>query len=168
MCCSPKPWVPATCAGDLRELLRVPLRNQGYCGVGRGLSGLHWVWSNGRGPRLQLRQEPQGSSQFQSPIAGSLQSWDRRGSPRLVLRTGTPLAARVVHGVTGHLSSCIWNLRVLRTMHGDVSAPSCCNFIHRVAFGEVSGHQVLIKSRPRNRGPSECGTTHEAPSRIFS
>ena len=29
--------------------LRVPLRSQGYCGVGRGLSGLHWVWCNGRG-----------------------------------------------------------------------------------------------------------------------
>ena len=27
------------------------------------------------------------------------------------LRNGTPLASRVVHGVTGHLSSCVWNLR---------------------------------------------------------
>ena len=51
-----------TCAGDLRELLRVPLRSQGYCGVGRGLSGLLWVWCNGRGPHLELRQEPQGSA----------------------------------------------------------------------------------------------------------
>ena len=31
------------CAGDLRELLRVPLRSQGYCGAGTRLSGLHWV-----------------------------------------------------------------------------------------------------------------------------
>ena len=45
--CGRKPWVPSTCAGDLMELLRVPLRSQGYCGVGRGLSGLHWVWCNG-------------------------------------------------------------------------------------------------------------------------
>ena len=37
-------WVPSTCAGDLREILRVPLRSQGYCGVGKDLSGLHWVW----------------------------------------------------------------------------------------------------------------------------
>ena len=72
-----KPWVPSTCAGDLRELLRVPLTSQGYCGVGRGLSELHWVWCNGRGPHLQLRQEPQGSSPFLTPIEGSLQSWDR-------------------------------------------------------------------------------------------
>ena len=39
--CGRKPWVPSTCAGDLMELLRVPLRSQGHCGVGRGLSGLH-------------------------------------------------------------------------------------------------------------------------------
>ena len=34
-----KPWVPLTCAGDLRELLKVPMKSQGYCGVGRGLLG---------------------------------------------------------------------------------------------------------------------------------
>ena len=45
--CGRKPWVRSTCASDLMELLRVPLRSQGYCGVGRGLSGLHWVWCNG-------------------------------------------------------------------------------------------------------------------------
>ena len=35
-------------------------------------------------------------------------------------------------------------------MHGDVSTPSCCAFIHRFAFKEVSWHQVLIKSTVRN------------------
>ena len=39
-----KPWVPSTCDGDLTELLRVPMGSQEYCGVGMGLSGLHWVW----------------------------------------------------------------------------------------------------------------------------
>ena len=38
------------------ELLIVPLRTQGYCGVGMGLSGLHWVWCNGRGPHLEWTQ----------------------------------------------------------------------------------------------------------------
>ena len=33
-------------------------------GGGRGLSGLHWAWRIGRGPHLQLRQEPQGTSDF--------------------------------------------------------------------------------------------------------
>ena len=47
-------------------------------------------------------------------------------------------------------------------MHGGVSAPSCCAFIHRVAFKEVSGHRVLFKNGPGNRGLSACGTTHVA------
>ena len=75
-----KPWVPSTSAGGLRELLSVPLRSQGYPGVGRALSGLHWVWCNRRGPHLEWRQEPQGSSPFLTLIAGSLQSWDRNQS----------------------------------------------------------------------------------------
>ena len=54
--------------------------------------------------------------------------------------------------VTGHFSSCICYLRVLPVMHWGVSAPSSCDFIHRVAFEEVSGHQVIIKSGPGNRG----------------
>ena len=48
------------------------------------------------------------------------------------------------------------------------SAPSCCAFIHRVAFKEVSGHRVLINSGAGNRGLSERGTIHEATSRISS
>ena len=106
-----KPWVPSTCVGDLRELLWMPLRSRGDHGVGSGLSGLRWVWCNGRGRHFELRQEPQGSSPFPIRIAGSLKSWKRRVRPRLVWRNGTPLASRVVHGVTGHLSISMWNLR---------------------------------------------------------
>ena len=40
----------------------VPKGSQEYCGDGRGLSGLHWGRCNGRGPHLELRWEPQGSS----------------------------------------------------------------------------------------------------------
>ena len=110
--CSRKPWVHSTCASDRRELLRVPLRSQGYCGVGRGLSGLHWVWRNGRGPHFELMQERQVSSTFLTPIARSLQSWERRVRPSLVWRNGTPHASLVLQGMTGHLSICVWNLRV--------------------------------------------------------
>ena len=49
-----------------------------------------------------------------------------------------------------------------RMMHGDVSAPSCCAFPHSVAFEEVSGHRVLLKSGRGNRGRWACGTTHVA------
>ena len=39
---------------------------------------------------------------------------------------------------------------------------------NRLEFGEVSGHRVLIKRGPGNRGPTECGTTHEATSGMSS
>ena len=45
-----------------------------------------------------------------------------------------------------------WDFHGQRSLaHGGVSAPSFCAFPHRVAFKEVSGHQVLIKSGPGNR-----------------
>src|SRR5574337_159266 len=46
--------------------------------------------------------------------------------------------------------------------------PLLVDFIHRVEFGEVSGHRVLIKRGPGNRGPTECGSTHEATSGMSS
>ena len=45
-------------------------------------------------------------------------------------------------------------------MHGGVSDPSFFVFIPRVAFEEVSGHRVLMKSAQGNRGRSVFGTTH--------
>ena len=49
----------------------------------RGLSGLCWDWRNGRGPHHEGRQEPQAPSPFQTPTAGSLQSWDEEPGPVL-------------------------------------------------------------------------------------
>ena len=79
----------------------MPLRSQGYCGFGRGLSGLLWVWCNGSGPHLELRQEPQGSApDFLEPdltqIAGSLLSLLRSVRSRVLRRNGTPLTSQVV------------------------------------------------------------------------
>ena len=116
--CGSKPWVPSTSASSLRELFRVPTKSWGYCGVRRGLLGLHWVWCNGGGPHLELRQEPQSSSAFMTSIAASLQRWNCRVRTHLALRNGTLLASRVVHEVTGHLSSCMWNLQNFPKMHG--------------------------------------------------
>ena len=48
------------------------------------------------------------------------------------------------------------------------SLPLRFDFIQRVKFEEVSGHRVHIKRGPGNRGPSECGTTHEATSGMSS
>ena len=103
---------PSICAIDLRQLLKVPLRSQGYCDVGKALLGHNWVCCNGRRPHLEWRQVPQVSFPFLTPITGSLQSWVRRVRPRLVWINGTPLASRVIHGVTGNLLNCVWNLRV--------------------------------------------------------
>ena len=40
-----------------------------------------------------------------------------------MFRNGTPLASQVVHGVTGHLSSCILNLRLFPDDATRVSVP---------------------------------------------
>ena len=51
-------------------------------------------------PSLEFSQ---GSSPFLTRVAGYLQSMEKRVTPRLLWRSGFPLAFRVVHGVTGHL-----------------------------------------------------------------
>jgi len=96
---------------DLRELPRVPLRGQGYCGVGGAsrdstgfgetVEGL--ISSGGRNLRLLSisdsdRRVPAGLGQESQASS--------------CLRKGTPLASRVAQGVSGPLSRCVWNLRV--------------------------------------------------------
>ena len=46
-------------------------------------------------------------SDFGRRVSAELEQESRAG---LVLMNGTLLASRGVHGVTGHLSNCIWNL----------------------------------------------------------
>src|SRR5574339_334356 len=144
----------------------VALRSQG-----------NWRWEGPLGTPLGLVHWKRASSPveagtsgflwFQAPIAGSLQTGDRRVRPRLGLRQGTPLASRDVPGERGRLSSCLWNLGFFSERCTD-KLPLRVDFMHRVEFGEVSGHRVLIKRGPGNRGPTECGTTHEATSGMSS
>src|SRR5574341_1003181 len=80
----------------------------------------NWRWEGPLGTPLGLVHWKRASSPveagtagylcFQTPIAGSLQTGDRRVRPRLGLRHGTPLASRDVPGERGRWSSCIWNL----------------------------------------------------------
>ena len=110
------------------------------------------------GTPLDLVQWKNASSQVEEGTSGFLSISDsdrsvpaglgQESQASSSLRNGTPLASRVVQGVSGLLSSCVWNLQVFRTMHGGVSAPSCCAFIHRVSIKEVSWHRVLFKSGP--------------------
>ena len=67
----------------------------------------------------------------------------------------------------GRLSSCIWNLAFFSERCTE-KLPLRVDFIHRVEFGVVSGHRVLLKRGPGNRGPTECGTTLEATSGMSS
>ena len=60
----------------------------------------------------QLEGVPQGSSPFLTLISGFLWSLNRRSRLKLVLRHGTQLASQVLNGVSGHLSSWNWNLRL--------------------------------------------------------
>ena len=99
--CGRKPWIPSTCDSDLRELLMVPMGSHEYCGVGRGLSRLHWVWCNGRGPHPDLRQEPQVSSPVLMWASCCVCHFKQGVRCRRVWRDGTLLSPRFVKGVSG-------------------------------------------------------------------
>ena len=103
--CGRKFWVPSNCDGDIRELLMVPMGSQESFRVVRGLSGFLWGWCNGRGPHLQLRREPQGSSPVLTWILGCVCSFKQGGRSRLVWRHGTLLSSRDAEEVSGLQSS---------------------------------------------------------------
>ena len=124
------------------------------------------------GTPLGLAQRKRASPRGEAGTSGflSVSDSDRRVPAELgqesqessCLRKGTPLASRGVQGVSGPLSSCVWNLRAFQTMHRGVSDHSCCALIHRFSFKDVSAHRDLFKIGPGNRGRSACGTTHVA------
>ena len=112
-------------------------------------------------------------------------------SGRFVISRSSPTAAAAAHPhntvclyTSSHCPNkkktslgCPWGERPLVELYlepGDFSErcteklPLRVDFIHRLEFGEVSGHRVLIKRGPGNRGPMECGTTHEATSGMSS
>ena len=70
-----------------------------------------------------------GDRRLQTPIARSLQTWDRRVRPSLGLRHGTPLPSRGVPGERGHLSRCIWNLGFFSGRYTGESLPLRVDFI---------------------------------------
>ena len=85
---------------------------QGYCGVGRGLSRLIWVWCmeeglTSRGDR-NLRFLSVSDSDRRVPAELGQES-----QASSCLRKGSPLASRVAQGVSGPSSSCVWNPRVV-------------------------------------------------------
>ena len=99
--CSRKLWFPSSCDGDLREFLMVPMGSQESFGVVRALSGFLWGRCNGRGPHLQLRREPQGSSPVLTWISGCVCSFKQRVRSRFELRHETLLSSLAVKDVSG-------------------------------------------------------------------
>ena len=79
----------------------VPMVSQEYCGVGRGLLGLHWGGFSRRQPRLELRWEPQVSSPVLTWVSGCVCHFKQGVKSRLVWRHETLLSSRVVKGVSG-------------------------------------------------------------------
>ena len=78
------------------------------------------------------------------------------------LRKRTPLASRVVQGVSGPSSSCVWNPRVFADDAQGWQCPFVLCLHPQVAFEEVSGHRVLIKSGQENQCRLARGNSHMA------
>ena len=104
----------------------MPMRSQGYCGDGRGLSGLRWRCRNGRGPYLEGRQEPQASSLFLTPTLrpqGAEQSWN--AAPP----NGGPSHATVYVSVFNYTWACVCDVLGVLDIGKDcslVTIPDVC------------------------------------------
>ena len=132
--CGRKPWVPLTCAGDLRELLGVPLRSQilwswerplgtplgmaqwkrASSRVEAGTSGFIYISVSDRTVPAELGQESQAFSCVEERNSACLSSSSRDDRPLVdlclesacfsVLCMGMSVPLRVVHSSTGLLS----------------------------------------------------------------
>ena len=92
--------------------------------------------------------------------------WYRRVRPRLFWRMGLLLPLELFSRLQATCRAVYVTCPFFRMMHRCVSAPSCCTFILKAAFQEVSEHRILIKSGPGNWSLSASGTTHKATYRI--
>ena len=91
--------------GDLRDPLVWPQESPVTRGVVRGLSGFLCSPCWGRGPHLDLRPEPQGSSPVLTWISGFLWSFLRGVRPCLMCRHASLLSSRAGNAMSGFLSS---------------------------------------------------------------
>ena len=89
--------------------------------------------------------------------SSDLQSSNRRVRPPLVWRNGTLLASPVVHRVTGHFSSCVWNPRAREVP---------CSALK----GETVPYSLPAtpKSPPTRRGPPRGTPRFPAPRSVVS
>ena len=118
--CGGKPSFPSPSAGDLRELPRVPLRSEGFCGVGvasrdstgfgqcprascrgeAGSSGFLSVSDSDRRLPAELVQESQASSCVEECISACLSSCSRGNRPLVELYVDPALLSGRCMGVS--------------------------------------------------------------------
>ena len=90
---------------DVKDPLLLPQESPVSMLVARGLSGFFSSCCQGRGPHLEPRPEPQGSSPVLTWILGFLWGFHRGVRPRLMWIHASWLSSRVVKGVSGFLSN---------------------------------------------------------------
>ena len=144
----------------------VALRSQG-----------NWRWEGPLGIPLGLVHWKRASSPVEAGSLGFLSISDCVGRVLAELGQESQASSWVEAWNSACLSRCPRGERPLVELYLEPGVfsercteklPLRVDFIHRLEFGEVSGHRVLIKRGPGNRGPSECGTTHEATSGMSS
>ena len=89
-------------------------------------------------------------------IAVSLQSSNRRVRPRLVWRNGTLLASPVVHGVTGHFSSCDSSVVLLTRYNGELREPLLWRQGSQVSMRVARRSASLLSSHGRGIAPQDA------------
>ena len=90
--------------GDLRDPLMGPQERSVSVRGSTDLCGFLCSCCHGRGPHLELRLEPQGSSPMPTWISGFLWGFHRGVRPRFVWRHARPLYSRAGKAVSGFLS----------------------------------------------------------------
>ena len=81
--------------------------------------------------------------------------------PRLGLRNGTPLASRVVHGLSGHLSICTWNLQVFPYDARGCQCPFVLCLHPQGCLRRGVQASGSYQERTGNHSLLACGTTRE-------
>ena len=86
-----------------------------------------------------IRRELQGSSPFLILIAGSLQSWNRRARPPLVLSKGTSFSWSCSRGDSPLFELYLEPAAFSGGCNWGVSTPSCCDFFLRLHWKRFAG-----------------------------
>ena len=121
---------------------------------------------------LGLSQWKRASSRVEAGTSGFLSNSDsdrsvpaefgQESQALSFLRNGTPLASRVVHGVSGPLSNCVWNLQVLPDDAWGWQCPFVLCLHPQGCLRRGVRASCSYEERTGKSGRSAFGTTHVA------